>query len=201
MKQYLTRWTLSLTAIAAFLVVGPASLTAQETETFNADAAHSNVLFRANHLDIGYSFGEFLEFDATLEYNENDVSKSSLEMTVQADSLQTHHKKRDDHLKQSDFLHAKKHPEITFESNEVERVDDDTLRVEGDLTIRGETKPIDIEVKELGSGNGPEGNFRRGFYTEFDINRMDFGIDWKPDAGVVGKKIRLIMSFEFVESG
>ncbi|MFB6351184.1 MAG: YceI family protein [Bradymonadaceae bacterium] len=197
MKQYLTRWTLSLTAITAFLLIGPASLAAQETQTFKADLAHSDVMFRANHLDIGYTFGEFLKYDATLKYDKKDVSNSSLNVTIQADSVETHQDKRDKHLKGPDFLNAKKNGDITFESKKVKRIDDETLEVSGDLTIRGTTKPITIEVKELGSGKDPEGHFRRGFYTEFDINRLDYGVDWNPK--VVGKNLRIILAFEFVK--
>ena len=197
MKQYLTRWTLSLFAVAAFVLVGPASLAAQEAKTFTADPAHSNIMFRANHLGIGYSFGEFLKYDATLNYDKEDVTNSSLEVTIKADSIETNVDKRDKHLKGPDFLNAKKHKELTFKSKSVERVDDSTLKVSGDLTIRGTTKPITIDVKELGSGKGPEGNFRRGFYTEFDIKRTEFGVDWNPK--VVKEPLRLILAFEFVE--
>ncbi len=197
MKKQFAKWTSALTAVATLMLVAPTLASAQETETLQIDPVHSNVLFRANHMGIGYVFGEFLEFDGTLEYSEEEPSASSIEFAVQADSIETHNEKRNNHLKGPDFLNAKKHGELTFESNEVEKVDDETWEVSGDLTIRGETKPITIDVKELGEGKGPEGNFRRGFYSEFDIERTEFGVDWNPD--VVQEPLRLILAFEFVK--
>lgn len=197
MRKSIAQWMSALTAVAAMMVVGPTLASAQETETLQVDPVHSNVLFRANHLDIGYTFGEFLEYEGTLEYNKENPAKSSFDLTIKTESVETHNKKRDKHLRGPDFLHAKKFGEMTFETTEVEKVDDGTLEVTGDMTIRDTTKPITIEVKELGEGKGPEGNFRRGFYTEFDIQRTEFGVDWNPD--VVKEPLRIILALEFVK--
>jgi len=197
MKKSVAQWMSALTAVAAMMVVGPTLASAQESETLQVDPVHSNVMFRANHLDIGYVFGHFLEFEGTLEYNEEEPAQSSFALTIDTESVETNNEKRNKHLRGPDFLHAKKFGEMTFETTKVERVDEETFEVTGELTIRDTTKPITIEVKELGQGKGPEGNFRRGFYTEFDIERTEFGVDWNPD--VVKDPLRIILALEFVE--
>ncbi len=165
--------------------------------TFEIDPAHTKIMARADHFGIGHAFVEFPEVSGTIEYNEDDITKSSINLTIKTGSLTSHQKKRDKHLKGPDFFNAKKYPEITFESTSVERVDDETLQVEGDISMHGNTETIAIKIKEIGSGKGPQGNFRRGFYTEFEINRLNFGIDWKPEA--VDKMVRLILSMEGIE--
>lgn len=182
---------------ATFLMVAAPTVVSAEMETHKPDAAHSQVMFRANHLDIGYTFGHFMKYDGTIKYNTEKPSESSIELTIETPSVETFVDKRDKHLRGPDFLSAKKFPEMTFKSTKVAKKDDETLRVTGDLTIRDTTKQISIDVKKLGEGKGPEGNFRRGWYTEFDINRLDYGVDWNPK--VVGKKLRIIMALETVK--
>lgn len=162
------------------------------------DPAHSNVLARVKHLGVSYYYSQFTDLSGTIELNEGSPSKSSVNLTIKADSFESHHKKRNNHVKGPDFLNAKKYPEITFESTEVSKKNDNTWEVTGDLTLRDKTKSITIDVKHLGSAKGPEGKTHHGFFTEFVINRLEWGVDWKPDAGVVSKDIRLTFSIEAV---
>lgn len=186
-----------LIAVLAFVLVPTLSFAQDDAEqTFSIDPAHSSVLFRANHMDIGYVFGMFPEISGEFTFNKEDPSASSVNIEVQAGSVETFVDKRDKHLRSPDFLSAKEFSTITFESTDIEKADGKTYKVTGDFTIRDVTKEITIDVKHLGSGKGPEGNFRRGFYTEFDIDRTQFNVDWNPE--VVGKKLRIILAFEGV---
>lgn len=188
--------SIGLIAFVALLFV-PALGFAQDdgTEELKVDRGHSSVLFRANHAGIGYVFGGFGDFSGTIKYNEENPEKSAINLEIQTDSVETWVDKRDKHLQSADFFHSKKYPKMTFESTKVERVDDETLRVTGDLTVRDVTKEISIKVKELGKGQVRD-KFHRGFYTEFDINRNEFNVDWKPDAGVAGKMVRIKLALE-----
>ena len=190
----------SLLALAALTVAVPTTAFAEDaTKTLKVDKAHSDFLVRAKHLGVGYTFLEFNDMSGEIKFNDEDPSKSSINLTVKAASVESHNKKRDGHLKSPDFLSAKKYPEITFESDSIEKVDDGTFEVSGDLTIRDVTKPVTVEVKYLGKAKGPKGKTEhRGFYTEFSIDRTDFGVNWKPDAGIVGKELHLIIALEAV---
>lgn len=191
-------WLLALFAGAALLLAVPGTTFAQEAKTLEVDPAHSDFLVRAKHMGVGYTFVEFNEMSGTVELNEEKPSDSSVNITVKAASIESHNKKRNGHLKSPDFLNAKKYPEITFESDEIEKVDDKTFKVSGDLTIRGVTKPITVDIKHLGTMTDPKGKTHAGFYTEFKIDRTDFDINWKKDAGIVGKKLHLTIAIEAV---
>jgi polyisoprenoid-binding protein YceI len=167
-----------------------------KVETLKVDAAHSKLMARADHVGIGFVFVEFPDLSGTIEFNPDEPAESSIDFTAKTTTLVSHQKKRDKHLKGPDFFNAKKHPELTFESKNIEKTGEDTYKVAGDLTIKGTTKSIEIQVKHIGSGKGPQGKFRRGFYTEFEINRLDFGIDWKPEAS--DEMVRIILAIESV---
>jgi len=193
-------WGLALVTFALAALSFPAVGAAQDgATTLEIDPDHSNFIVRASHLGASFTFIEFTDFTGSIEYNKEEPSKSSVNFTVKANSVDTGVEKRNKHLKSPDFLHAKKHPEITFESTEVKKKDDKTFQVTGDLTIRDNTKEITVDVKHVGSGKDQKGNTRHGFYTEFEIDRTEFGVDWKPDAGVVGKTLRLIVAIEGVD--
>lgn len=193
----------SLIAGLALLVAVPATVTAQDdgdkenaAETLQVDPVHSNVMFRVNYGDIGHVFGHFKKFSGEIKYHPDDATKNSINLTIPASSVETFNDKRDKHLQSGDFLQAKQFENLTFESKKVERKNDNTLSVTGDLTIRDTTKEYTIDVKELGKGKGTQGKFRRGFYTEFNIDRTEFGVNWNTDA--VDEKVRLILSIQGV---
>ena len=192
--------SIGLFAVIALLFV-PAAGFAEDgesaTESLKIDPGHSNVMFKVNHLGIGYIYGQFTDFSGTIEFNEDEPSDSSIEFTVKTASVETNVDKRDKHLKSPDFLHAKKHPEMTFESTKIEK-DGDDYQVTGKLSIRGKTKEVSFEAEHVGSGKGPGGNFRRGFTAEFEIDRTEFGVDWNPE--VVKKEMELILAFEAVKT-
>lgn len=194
---------LALAAGALLTFGAPAPAAAQDDGNGGAtelkvDPAHSNFLARVKHLGVAYYYSQFQDVSGTIKLNKEKTSESSVNITVKAESFESNHEKRNKHIKGPDFLNAKKYPEITFESKKVEKKDEKTWEVTGDFTLRGQTKEITIDVKHLGSTKGPEGKTHHGFYTVFDINRLDWGIDWKPDAGVVSEDVQLTISIEAV---
>jgi polyisoprenoid-binding protein YceI len=163
---------------------------------YKLDSAHSSIIFKAKHLDIGYIYGMFLEYSGSVTYNPEKPKNTTFDVTVQTDSVFTNHRKRDNHLKSPDFFNAKQYPEITFESSSVEAVNDSTLRISADLTIRGVTESVTTDVKLTGSGKGPQGNFRRGFKSTFTINRLDYNVDFMPDS--LSKEIPVTITGELI---
>lgn len=189
------RTLLSILLLVAGTTFTTSTALAQETETYEVDPVHSNVLFRVKHSDVGYVYGQFLKFEGTVEYDADDPSDSAISWTVEADSLFTNHRKRDKHLKSPDFFNAKQHPEITFESTDIEEADDG-LRVEGKLSLLGETRPVTIDVERTGEGKDQQGNHRLGFATEFAIDRSDWGMDFM--VGGVSDRVEVTLTTEVV---
>jgi polyisoprenoid-binding protein YceI len=141
------------------------------------DKSHSLVGFSARHLVIYKVRGKFHEFEATIMYDENDLTKSSIQGTIQAASLDTDHEKRDKHLRSEDFLYVDKYPEITFASKRVEQQNSGYVLI-GDLTIRGVTKEVVVPFTVTGKIVDPGGRTRVGFEATLRINRQDFGISY-----------------------
>lgn len=158
------------------------SVFAQQT-SYQVDPVHSSVVFRVKHSGIGYVYGQFLKFDGTVKYDQGNPSKTSIEWTIDSNSVFTNHRKRDTHLKSPDFFNAKQHPEISFKSTEVAK-EGDKLRVTGKLTLNGKTRTITADVELVGSGKGQQGNQRQGFLTEFSVDRSDYGMDFMVGGGV-----------------
>ncbi len=186
------------TLVSACLLVGlGATAFAQDgVETLKLDPVHSNMLFRVHHFGAGYVFGEFLDKKGTIKFDPKHPEKSSFDIEVAADSIETHNQKRNEHLKSSSFFDVKQFPTLNFKSKTVKRRTDDTLEVTGDLTIHGKTKPVTALVLLTGAGKDPQGNFRRGFYSTINIKRSDFGMSYLP--GAVGDNVKLIIAVEAV---
>ncbi len=181
---------------SASLVVLPASPADAAPETYNMDPDHSSVVFRARHHGISYLYGMFLEKSGSFTYDPQNPSNSSVEWTVQTDSVFTNHRRRDSDLRGPDFLNAKQYPTIRFESTRVEPIDDSQLRVTGDLRFHGTTREISTVVELSGSGRDNQGNFRRGFFSQFTVRRSHFGMDYLPN--VVGDTIQITVALDGV---
>ncbi len=148
------------------------------TGTYAIDPDHSRIGFVARHAMVTKVRGAFTEYEGSGHFDAEDPTNSSLELTIQADSIDTGNPDRDGHLRSNDFLDMENHPTITFTSTSVERVDEDVYRVTGDLTIRGETKPVSIDFEYSGAAVDPFGNQRIGFEGRTTINRKDWGVSW-----------------------
>jgi len=122
--------------------------------------------------------GHFTKFEGTISYDTQDVTKSTVNVSIDTASINTEEPKRDAHLKSPDFFDAEKFPKITFVSSKVTAVSANKLKVDGTLTIRGVAKPVTLDVDILGTGPDGWGGVRSGFEAKTKINRMDYGVSW-----------------------
>lgn len=164
----------SLTAVAVSLWLAG---TALAIDTYTPDPSHTTVGFTARHFVITKVRGQFKEFTATIMYDEQDITKSSLQGSIKTASIDTGNQKRDDHLRSGDFFDAAKFPEITFRSTRVEKQGDAYVMV-GPLTIRDVTKEVSVPFNLTGKVTDPNGKERVGFDAYLKINRKDFGVSW-----------------------
>lgn len=163
-------------------------------QDYAIDATHSSVVFRIKHMDMGYVFGMFRGVDGSFTFDEDNLEESSFEFTIDATSIFTNNQTRDQHLVSPDFFAAEEHPEITFESTNIEEVREGTYRITGDLTMRGTTEEIEVMADQTGQGLDTNDQFRRGFMTTFAVNRLNFGVDGMPEG--LGEYVRVIFSLQ-----
>ena len=182
--------TLVLELISAFV------LSANAAETFKLDPVHSFVLFSVQHLGIANTYGRFNDISGTVVFDRDSPSKSSVELSVPVESLDTHNSIRERSLKSPDFFDAKQFPTLTFKSTKVEG-SGDTLKVSGDLTIHGVTKPLTVDFKKGGEGKGVFGEMRGGGETRFTIKRSDFRMNF--EQGEIGDEVTVILSLEGIK--
>jgi polyisoprenoid-binding protein YceI len=183
-------FALVVALVSAFVV------SVNAADTFKVDAVHSFVLFSVQHLGIANTYGRFNDISGIVVFDKENPAKSSVELSVPIESLDTHNSIRDRSLKSPDFFDAKQFPTMTFKSTKVEG-SGDTLQVSGDLTIRGVTKPLTVDFKKGGEGKGVFGEMRGGGETRFTIKRSDFGMNFQQ--GAVGDEVTIILSLEGVK--
>lgn len=166
----------------------------EAAETYSVDAVHSSVIFRIKHLDFSYFYGRFNEVSGTFSIDTKNPAKSSFDIKIQAESVDTHSGGRDKHLRSPDFLSAKEFPVIHFKSTKVKKKSKSKYNVTGDLTLHGVTKSVKVVIEHVGSGEHPRFGSRSGFEATFDIKRSDFGMNGM--LGAVGDELRLIVAIE-----
>jgi polyisoprenoid-binding protein YceI len=154
------------------------------------DTAHTRIGFVARHTIATKVPGQFGEFEGSAHLDGDDPSRSSAQLTIAAQSIQTRSQQRDQAVR-SKFLDMDNHPTITYTSTKVQQADDTSFTVTGDLTIRGVTKPVTVDLKLTGAKTDSCGNFRVGFEGSATINRKDWGVNWNAAPGVVSKKVTL----------
>jgi polyisoprenoid-binding protein YceI len=173
------------------------------TTTWVIDPSHSLVEFAVRHMMFTTVKGRFGALTGTIVEDQADLSRSSVEVTIQAESIDTRDEKRDGHLKSADFLHIEQHAALTFRSTRVEPQGGDRLLVHGDLTVRGTTRPVTLDVTRTGTGVNPWGQTVAGFSAETKINRKDFGLTWNvglETGGVlVGDEVKIAIEIEAVK--
>jgi polyisoprenoid-binding protein YceI len=145
------------------------------TGTWHVDPSHSRLGFAVRHLGISTVHGSFREFEGTLEVGD-DLASAKARGTVQVNSIDTGQPDRDGHLLNSDFFDGEKYPEITFESTSIEVSGDNEVKVVGDLTIMGTTKPVELTGHIGGVETDPFGNERVGLEVHGEVDRTDFGM-------------------------
>lgn len=191
------RHTLALTGALALATGGLAAGTAQAAE-FKVDNSHTDVVFMVNHLGYSNTWGSFEEVTGSFTFDPDAPRDSEVSLTIQADSIDTNHKKRDEHLRSPDFLNAKEFPEITFESTDVEITGEKKGKLTGDLTLHGETHPVTLDVTFNKMAPHPLPDYDNvltaGFSARGTIKRSTWGVDRFTPA--VGDKMKLFIEVE-----
>ena len=194
MLSYLTLLALALPAPAAGpSPEAPLPGAAADTATYRIDVGHSELTFRIRHL-MSRANGTFREWSGTITADPADWSTGSVDVTIQAASIDTRHERRDSDLRSDNFFDVANHPTITFRSTSVE-VNGAEIVVTGDLTMKGVSKPISFDLELVGPALDPFGNDRIGLEGSVVVNRKDWGITWNAplEAGgvLVGEKVTL----------
>lgn len=171
--------------------------------SWTIDAAHSQIQFTVRHMMISNVRGRFENFTGTVEFDEKNPSNLSIDITIDAASINTRDAQRDAHLTSADFLNAEQHPHMTFKSTRSERVDDNNFKVTGDLTIAGITHPVTLDVEYAGTALSPWGTTSAGFSARAKISRKEWGLVWNAaleTGGVlVGDEIKIDIEVELVK--
>jgi len=170
-------------SILAMLVGSMQSIQAQAV-TYRIDPVHSFIIFRVKHLNTGFAYGRFNTFSGTFVVDERNPANSSIELEIDANSVDTGNSQRDDHLRNPDFFNARQFPKITFKSTRVRKLNDTTVEVQGNLTMRGVTRPITARVTFTGKGRNQRGQEIIGFETAFTIRRSQFNINYGLNGGL-----------------
>jgi polyisoprenoid-binding protein YceI len=173
-------------------------------ENWKIDPAHTAVEFKIKHLMISWVKGVFTDVQGSAVFDEADPGKASVKVQIATASIDTSNKKRDDHLRSPDFFDVATFPVISFVSKEVVVAKGKPVQFNGDLTIRGETRPVTLEVEDFSQTVvDPWGNTRRGASAATTINRKDFGLTWNKalEAGgvVVGDEVRISLEVELIK--
>ena len=188
----------SIVALAA-LVALPAA-----ASTWDVDPAHTESSFVVKHMMVSNVRGQFGKTTGVIQQDDKDVTKSKAEITIDATTINTRVDKRDAHLKSPDFFDVEKFPTITFKSMKITKGEGNNLKVDGDLTMHGVTKPVVLKVEYT-----PEtlagGKTLRGVTATTKVNRKDFGLNWNKtiEAGgvVVGDEVVITVEMELIKQG
>ncbi|MEV0695447.1 YceI family protein [Streptomyces sp. NPDC050388] len=168
---------------------------ARLTGVWTIDPAHSSIAFVARYAMITKVRGTFEDFDGRLYLDGEHPGRCTADVTIEAASLNTRQKQRDQHLRSADFFHAEAHPELSFRSTLVQRLSADTYRLTGDLSIKGVTRPVVLDLTFTGTATDPFGTERAGFEGSATVDRTDWGLTWNSvleTGGVlVGEKVKL----------
>lgn len=150
----------------------------QQIGTYTIDPSHSQVGFTVRHMGFSRVRGRFTNFSGTIQVDPENLSTLEVDVEIEAASIHTGDEKRDGHIRTGDFLSADEHQNLTFKSTGVRDVSGNSFKLDGDLTIRGVTRPVTIEGQYLGEGPDPWGGTRVGFEGSTVINRKDYGVNW-----------------------
>ncbi len=165
------------------------------------DPSHSEIFFKVKHLMITNVKGSFNSFNASIDGA--DFENAPINLNIDVASISTNNADRDAHLKSGDFFETEKYPSMTFESAQFKKVSDESYKLEGNLTIKGITKPVTLNVEFGGENKDPWGNDKIGFEVKGKFNRSDFGLNWNSaleTGGVlVSDEVKLEAEVQFVK--
>ena len=184
-------------SLALALVALPALALA--ADTWNIDTSHTQTGFSVKHFMLSTVRGDFDKTTGTAVIDDADVTRSTVEVTIDVTTISTRDQKRDAHLKSPDFFDVAKYPTATFKSTKVEKAGEG-LKVTGDLTMHGVTKPVVLDVTTLTKEmKDPYGNWRRAVSATTRLNRKDFGVSYGPDS-VVSDLVNVSIEAELVKA-
>lgn len=186
---------------AISLITLPFACTQAADYVIDTKGAHAAINFKIPHLGYSWLTGRFNNFSGEFSYDPEQPEKASISLTVDTASIDSNHAERDKHLRDKDFLHTGKFPEAGFVSTSYEENQDGSGTLQGNLTLRGITKPISISVQKVGAGNDPWGGYRQGFSGTTNLVLKDFGIDF--NLGPASREVTLELHIEGIrkESG
>ena len=168
---------------------------------WNLDPAHSSIEFSVRHMGFATVRGRFKTFAMDVESDDQD-RLSRVEATIEAQSVDTGEPQRDQHLRSADFLDAERFPELRFAGTRIEALDRNRYRVTGDLTVRGEARPVTFDVEVQDPINDPFGNVRVAAEARGKLNRKDWGLTWNQvlEAGalLVGEEVKFTLDVQAV---
>jgi len=171
--------------------------------TWKIDPAHSEISFSVRHMMISNVRGRFEKFDGTVDFDEENPENSSVEVKIDAASINTREEKRDNHLRSPDFLNVEQYPYMTFKSKRIEQTGEDSGRIIGDLTVRDQTHEVVLDVDYAGKAKSPWGTTSAGFSARTKINRKQWGLNWNQaleTGGVlVGDELKINIELEIVK--
>lgn len=167
------------------------------------DPTHSELQFKIKHLMISTVTGQFNEFKATVEADDDSFTHAKIDFSAPVNSISTNNEQRDAHLKNSDFFDAANHPQLTFKSDQLKKIDNEEYQLEGTLTMRGVSKKIHLNVELGGVTKDPWGNTRAGFTVTGKIDRTDFGVSFgavtETGGLLLGNDVKIIANVQFVK--
>ena len=176
--------------------------TTAKNEKWSFDIVHSSINFTVRHMVVSKVRGRFTKWDGTLTMDERDPSGGSVEVVIDAASVDTGVDQRDTHLRSADFFDVEHFPTLTFRSTRVEKAGAGALKVAGELTMHGVTRPVVLDVEYAGSAKDPWGGVRAGFSARASLDRKDFGLLYNQlleTGGVlVGEKVEIAIEAEMV---
>ncbi len=182
------------TLFAILLSLGLSAPASAEEYVIDTKGAHASITFRIQHLGYSWLYGRFNTFSGHFSYDEGEPASAAVEVSIDTTSVDSNHAERDKHLRSDDFLAVGDHPEATFVSTAYEPGADGHGVLHGNLTLRGVTKPVAIEVEHVGAGPDPWGGYRRGFSGTTSFALADFGIPF--DLGPASREVELLLQVE-----
>ena len=199
MDQSLSRLCLAAALVAALAVPSPAA-----TATWQIDPAHTAAGFSVRHMMIATVRGQFKGVTGMVLWDDQDINNSTVDVTIDANTVDTGESKRDADLKSANFFDVKNYPTITFKSTKIEKISAGKMKVTGNLTIHGVTKQVVLDVEgPSGAVKDPWGNTRVALNATTTVNRLDYGVKWnaKMDSGgmVVGDDVNINIDLEMTK--
>ncbi len=168
------------------------------------DTTHSAISFSVRHMVFAKVRGRFDTWSGTVQLDPKDLTRGSVEVEIDAASIDTGVADRDNHLRSADFLDVERFPKIRFKSTKVEKVQGEKYRLHGELTIRDTTRAVTLDVEYTGQGKDPWGNTRAGFTASTSVNRTEYGLTWNQvlEAGgvLVGERIEIEIEVQVVQT-